>query len=58
MKLTTASPVLPFALLSLAALPAQNLVRDLTPAAASSVSGSPGLGVVCNGLSFFTATDQ
>lgn len=31
-----------------AALPAQTLVRDLTPAGASTVGGNPGTAVICN----------
>jgi hypothetical protein len=38
-----------FTLLPLAASPAQNLVRDLTPATASTVGGNPGTAVICNG---------
>jgi ELWxxDGT repeat protein len=44
-------------LLPLAASPAQNLVRDLTPATASTVGGNPGTAVICNGIAYFAAAD-
>ena len=46
--------VLPLA----AALPAQNLVRDLTPATASTVGGNPGLAVIAGGIAYFATADQ
>src|SRR4030095_1482692 len=50
--------ILVSSVLPLAATPAQNLVRDLTPASASTVGGNPSTAVICNGVAYFTASDQ
>ena len=51
------SPI-PFLLAPLAAaLPAQSIVRDLTPAAASSAGSNPGPAVVQGNVAWFAITD-